>query len=321
MELIPILATLCSSNPNKIDDFKDDEYITRLQREAWFNIIVHGIVPGSTYGGRVSEDLQTLASHTSPLIAANRVEYLESDIELNTVLRRGMNAPNTAEQKRRLMQLLPHHETDVRSLSYPKVIFSLATHLVETSRAASGKCSDILTYFLDPSLNGTAMKNCISAIADEVINVYLRKILAGPLKKSAIPDVAGQLALFFTGCCHRIPRVQQIASMCADRIINRIPSALCQQPSLFALLELLSLMWTSCLEAELDEYGLKAIYSSKLGGVEIELSDDYNFRRTTLDALYKRSKGWLTNVISLAPLDVKGLLQVCSLLILYPYLF
>jgi phosphatidylinositol 4-kinase len=113
----------------------------------------------------------------------------------------------------------------------------------------------------------------------------------------------------FSGCCHRIPRVQQIAVSCADRILNQIPSALCQKSSLFTLLELLTLMWTSCLEAELDEYELKANYASTLGNVAIELSDDYDLRRRTLNNLHKWAKGWVTVVVNIAPLDIKGLLQ------------
>lgn len=69
-------------------------------------------------------------------------------------------------------------------------------------------------------------------------------------------------------------------------------------------------MWTSCLEAELDEYELKANYASARGHVAIELSDDYDLRRSTLDNFYRRARIWVTTVISLAPLDVKGLLQV-----------
>ena len=310
LELIPILAraVLLKTANNGI---KNDEYVGRLQREAWFNIVVHGIIPGSKNGSGVSEDLKTLAMQSDPLVASERLEY-ESEIELNTVLRRGMNAPNTAEQKKRLIQLLPRCETEIRGLSYSRVIFLSAAYLVETSRAACGSCSNMLTYFIDPSLNGSAMEICMSAIVDEAMNVYLRKVLNSPLHKSTAPEVAVQLALMFSGCCHRISQVQQIAHSCADKIVNNIPSALCQKSSLFALLELLTLMWSSCLEAELDEYGTRANYVSQLGNVSIELSDDYNLRRSTLNALHRKAKAWVTVVINLAPLDVKGLLQVGS---------
>jgi phosphatidylinositol 4-kinase len=68
-------------------------------------------------------------------------------------------------------------------------------------------------------------------------------------------------------------------------------------------------MWSSCLEAETDLYDLRTIFSSARGKVTVELSDDYAFRRYTLDNLYKRAKAWLTNTVNIAPSDVKGLLQ------------
>ncbi|KAL9127379.1 MAG: hypothetical protein Q9217_003735 [Psora testacea] len=311
LELLPPLAKLTSNKTEK-DEISDNENVSRLYREAWFNVVVHGILLSSAYGQQCTIDLQVLAMHSKPLIAEDRVDQFESEIELNTVLRRGMNPPHTAEQKKRLIRFLPRCESDVRGLSYPRVVFLTSTYLVETLRAGAGDCRHILTYFLDPSLNGSAMENCMSEIADKVMALYLRRVLDGPSETDSASLVAKQLASMFVGCCHRIPRVQQIAALSADRIVNQLPSSLCQRSSLFALLELLTIMWTSCLEAELDEYELKARYTSARGQVSVELSDDYDLRRNTLNGLYRRARSWVTAVINIAPLDVKGLLQVRS---------
>ena len=308
VELLPPLATLTTSRTGK-ESVSGDETVARLHREAWFNVIVHGITPISSYGQKGDSELRTLAMHSRPLIDEDRADQFESEIELNTVLRRGMNAPHTVEQKKRLILLLPQCESDIRSLSYPKVIFLSAAYLVETLRAGAGDCSHILTYFLDPSLNGSAMENCMGAIAEEVIAIYLKRNITAPHQDNSAPLIAAQLAFMFTGCCHRVPRVQQVAASSADRIISELPSSLCQKSSLFALLELLSIMWMSCLEAELDEYELKANYVSVRGRVSVELSDDYELRRSTLNNFYRRAKKWVAAVINIAPLDVKGLLQ------------
>ena len=310
-ELVSPLAALVSTKTSK-DQFSQNEDIARLYREVWFNIIVHGITPSSKYGKQCLDDLRALAMQSKALIAEERSDQFESEIELNTILRRGMNPPHTTEQKKRLIHLLPRCEPDIRGLSYAKVIFLLAAHLVETLRAEAGDCTHVLTYFLDPSLNGSAMENCMGSIADEVMTLYLRRTLTESFKINSAPLVADQLASMFVGCCHRVLRVQQIATSSADKIINQIPSALCQRSSLFALLELLTIMWTSCLEAELDEYELKANYSSARGKVSVELSDDYDLRRNTLNTFYRRAKTWVSNVINLAPLNVKGLLQASS---------
>ena len=308
VELLPSLATL-TATVDVGDEVKDDENIACLQREAWFNITVHGISPVSSHGQQYVNELRTLAMQSGPLIAEDRADQFESEVELNTILRRGMNAPHTAEQKKRLISCIPQCESDIRGLSYSKVIFLNATYLVETLRAQCGDCSHILTYFLDPSLDGSAMENCMRAIADEVVLIYVRRTLGPPYYNSFATKIAEQLAVMFAGCCNRIPRVQHTAASCANKIICHIPSSLCQKTSLFALLELLSIMWTSCLEADLDEYEVNSHYTSTQGRVSINLSDDYDLRRSTLNNLYKRAKNWTIGVINIAPLDVKGLLQ------------
>lgn len=308
-ELLEPLATLLDGR-DILSDNGYDQDVLRLQKEAWFNMMVHNITPTSKIGQQYVEALRILAVQSRPLIAEDRADQFESEIELNTVLRRGMNPPHTAEQKTRLISLLPKCESDIRALSYPKVIFLQATYLVETLRASSGNCTHILTYFLDPSLNGSAMENCMAAIADEVFKSFLPRTLSRRHGDASAPVIATQLAQMLTGCCHRITRVQQVAYSCADRIISSMPSSLCQKSSLFALLELLSIMWMSCLDSETDEYSWKSYYTSERGNIEIEMSDDFELRKHTLNALHKRARIWVMSVINIAPLDVKGLLQV-----------
>jgi phosphatidylinositol 4-kinase A len=287
-----------------------DENTARLFREAWFNIVVHGITPISKYGQLCIDDLRNFARQSVPLVAEDRTDQFESEIELNTVLRRGMNAPHTAEQKRSLISLLPQCESDIRGLSYPKVLFLSATYHLESLRAETGTCNHILTYFRDPSLDGNAMENCMFAITEGVLTTYLQRALMGRYQDTSASQVAKQLALVLAACCHRIPRVQQVATKCADRIITQVPSSLCQRTSLFALLELLSIMWSSCLEAEIDTYDWKSRFTSARGEVSVEMSDDHELRGNTLSNFHRRAKIWLSRVINIAPLDVKGILQV-----------
>lgn len=310
VELLPPLAVLVSK-VNKESCIFSDPNIRRLYREAWFNIVVHGISPRSSLGQQQANDLRTLAVCSPPLVADDRADNeSESEIELNTILRRGMSPPRAAEQKRHLMAFLPTCETEIRSLSYAKVIFLSAAHMVEILRAEAGDCTSLLPYFIDPSVNGSAMANCMVAIATEVTNVYLKSTLSAHYEVNASPGVASQLALILAGCCHRILRVQQVAASCADKIIMQMPSSLCQKSSLFALLELLTMMWSSCLDGELDEYNWRSTYTSVRGNISVALSDDYGFRKKTLNAFHKRARIWVMTVINIAPLDVKGLLQV-----------
>lgn len=307
-ELLQPLAVFMSANDMAANNWADDEFHAML-RDAWFNIVVHGFNPVTERGKRYADDLRVIAIHSPPLVAEQRGEQVESDIELNTVLRRGMSSDRESQQKKHLAELVSSKASDIKGLSYRKVIFLHTAYLVESLRAESGDCTKVLSYFLEPSMRKGDVSSVMEGITGVVVEKYLRKTLGGVNNTFSAQYAASQLATIFCDCCHRIERVQQAAYACADRIIRDVPSALCRRSSLFALLELLSLMWASCLEAETEMYEPRSTFTSERGNVTVELSDDYTFRKLTLNRLYKAARGWVSTAINLSPADVKGLLQ------------
>lgn len=309
-QLIRPLATLAAANasPDIEDDLGIDGYIT-LQRDAWFNAVVHGFTLTSAFGIKHRADLQVLAQYSRPLVAEDRADHLESDIELNTTLRRGKSQNHVNDFRKYLVEVLPECQGDIRELNYSELVFLTAAFMLENLRAMSGDCTRVLTYFLDPGLRSGSLGNCMVQVAARAVKTYLSRTLEGREHSFSSPYVAQQLALFFSGCCHRISKVQEVAIHCAELIISQVPSALCHKSSLFALLELLSIMWSSCLERETEEYEWQSSFKSEKGQVEVELSDNYSFRRRTLIELHRRAKVWIHRVLNIAPLDIKGLIQ------------
>lgn len=244
-QLLKPLALLLARNSERTDALELEDSIISLQRDAWFNIVVHGFDLLSDLGKEYREELRTLARFSQPLIAEERPSLSESDIELNTVLRRGKSPEHTIDQKRRLGRLLPSCEAETKSLSYQEAVFLSTAYLVEDLRASTGDCTKALAYFLDPKLRSGAVGNCMAAITTAAVRTYLTKTLSGQAHAFSTPYLAQQLATIFSACCHRIARVQQAAAACADVIIRDVPSTLCQKSALFALLELLSMMWYS----------------------------------------------------------------------------
>lgn len=237
-------------------------------------------------------------------------ENLESNLDQMPILKRGMVAQNTLEHKRRLIVMLPANEVDVRTITHARVIFLEATYTLECLRSEGGGYSKVLAYFVESGFKAGEGSNCMIAIANKVSDLYLRKVLTGAnYPQFSAARVAEELAEVFVGCCHRLEKVQAMAAITADRMIAAIPSALSQRSSLFALLELLTLLWISCLDEETDEYTTRSMFTSIKGGVAIELPDSYTFRRKTLNGFKARAKGWVLKVLNVSPLDVKGLLQ------------
>ncbi|KAJ5898628.1 hypothetical protein N7504_008916 [Penicillium tannophilum] len=311
--LLKPLALLISSvkrSPETPDPVLDyDDATLSLFRDAWFNIAIHGITVNSSVFHEYYKELRLLASHSPPLVAEDRMELLESDVELNTVLRRGTGPQRVLEQKRTLISELAGREADVKRLDYPRAVFLNAVLLVETLRASSGDCTKILRYFRDPSLATPEMVVCMNSVAEKTVNCYLSRTLSEEFDDFSAPYLSKQLAAYLVACCHRIERVQSIATICTDKIISQCPSALCEKHSLFALLEILTVMWTSCLQGELDEFEWKPTLVSPMGIVKVDLPDNYALRKVTLDRFLVRARTWVTAVLNIAPLDIKGLLQ------------
>ncbi|OJJ05363.1 hypothetical protein ASPVEDRAFT_55269 [Aspergillus versicolor CBS 583.65] len=308
--LLKPLALLVSSQTEleqRLEHYDQD--VSTLFRDAWFNIAVHGISLNSAVGRNHYEELRLLAKYSPPLVPEDRMDMIESDVELNTVLRRGMGPQRLVAQKKGLVGELPHRELDIKRLNYPKAVFLNAALLLENLRAFSGSCTKPLGYFRDPALATTEMASCMTAIADKVVGCYLKLTLAGRHEDFSIPFLSKELAGFFIACCHRIERIQTVAIMCANKIIQECPSALCEKHSLFAVLELLTVVWRSCLEEELDEFEWRSSFTSHIGHVKVDLPDNYGYRRKTFDVLLERARVWITTVMDIAPLDMKGLLQ------------
>ena len=287
----------------------DDADILGMVRDVWYNVAVHGITLQSRIGQQYYDELRLLAMNAMPLVDDDRAELLESDVEINTVLRRGMNSLHMNEQKKALIAVIPDRQSDIGTLSYQKVVFLNAVFLVESLRASSGSCAEILDYFADPSTQISHMGVCLGSIAHKVIERYTQKAVAAKEEDFSASYVSRQLARILSGCCHRSSKMQEVARAAANHIIMFAPSALCQKSALFALLELLSLMWSSCLDGDTDEYEWRPLLTSTRGKITIELSDDYAFRRRTLHNLLSDARKWVAMVMGVAPLDVKGLLQ------------
>jgi len=308
-QVLKPLAILVSREPNIEASFEDPALLSNLSRDAWFNLVAHDYTWNSETTRRFYWELETLAMHTPSLIDKDKADARESGIELNTVLKRNMNPAHATQQKATLIKAFPTSESEIKGLDYAEVTFLNAAHLIAVLRASTGDCTRTVEYFFDTKFKSGGLSTVLNSIAINGVDVYLSRTRTGHLQSFAAPQLANQLVVFLEGCCHRIAKVQQVAIHAVDRIVNSVPSALCQRTSLFAMLELLSLLWTSCLDAETDEYEWKSTYSSDKGNVTIQLSDDFNFRRQTLNTFHKRCKLWVSKVNEIAPLDIKGLLQ------------
>ncbi|KAG9568485.1 phosphatidylinositol 3, partial [Aureobasidium melanogenum] len=235
-QVLPPLAALAALMPYENTQFEDPEMVSALSRDAWFNLIAHDFTLTSSFAKKHQQELQTLAWYTPSLIDSNKADTQESGIDLNTVLRRGMTPQHAVQLKSQLITALPAHESDIKNLNYAELTFLNAAHLVAVLRAQSGDCTRTLEYFVDPKFKSGALSNCLLGVALSAVDTYLALTMTGRSQTFSAVNLAQQLARLLQSCCHRIDKVQQVATLAADRIIDQVPSSLCQRTSLFALL-------------------------------------------------------------------------------------
>lgn len=65
-QMLKPLATLLARNAERADSIELDDSIVNLQRDAWFNIVVHGFDTNSDLGRQYIEELRTLARFSKP---------------------------------------------------------------------------------------------------------------------------------------------------------------------------------------------------------------------------------------------------------------
>lgn len=285
-----------------------DQEINTLFRNAWFNLVVHGFSKNSEKTAHYKKELEIIARSTPPLVSEVSSNKIESELELNTVLQRGSSHHNVNNQKEIMESLTSSHIFDFRTIQYPKLMFLSAAVLLESLRANTGNCSKALLYFGDPGLRSGETRRYMTYITMDVVKEYILNVIKGGIPQFSIDKVAAQLKEMLVLCCHRVKSIQSVAFECCDTLITAVPSALCQKVSLFALLDLLTLLWSSCLDAETDEYEPRDLFHAKNSGITLELSDSYDHRRESLNRLLQKAREWVKFSLESMSYDIKNLL-------------
>ncbi|CAK9437233.1 uncharacterized protein LODBEIA_P16110 [Lodderomyces beijingensis] len=276
-----------------------------LFKNIWFNMVVHGYTITSKNTKMFKHELERIAYNSPPLASELSWDRTETSIELNTVLRRGSSNHNIKDHRTFLGDIFEVH----RTLSYPKLMFLSATVLIETLRVRSGDCSKIFLYFTDPSVKISGTDKYLGSIAFQIIKEYVALITTGANKQFAADHIAGQLTKILTMFTHAIPEMQDASIQCADLLINKVPSSLCHKKSLFALFDLLTLLFQSIADADVHEYEPTTTFRARCTGIRIELSDDYKWRCSTFNRFHEKSKHWVNLLLNKSNIDTKSLIQ------------
>lgn len=286
-------------------DIRDTKTIN-LFRNIWFNMVVHGYSTDSRNVKQYAHELERIAYNTPPLASELSWDRTETSLELNTVLRRGSSNHNVKDHR----TILNETFEVPRTLSYSKLMFLSATTLVESFRVKTGDCSKILYYYSDPSVKTSGVDKFIGYLSFKIIKDYIRFVGFGANKNFSSDNISEQLTVLLALCCHRLEDLQDAAIQCCDLLINKEPSSLCHQKPLFAIFDLLSLLFDSVVDADENQYEPTILYTAKVTGIHLLLSDNYKWRNDTFKRFSEKAKHWVKFVLIKSHVDVKSLIQM-----------
>jgi phosphatidylinositol 4-kinase len=304
--LLPLDAILNHRNFNPHHD--PSPALVALFRNMWFICVVLGI-PGTLTDWHVAA-LDRIALKTPALILESASDYVSSDLEYNSILRKEFSDVVLSKRRSALSALIPALAADIRSLSLPQVTLLQTIFEVENRRSKLGRPSYLLAYFSNDSLNESELAKPLGAIATKIIANFRDEVWRLSLSHRLDPHLSIELQRLLVGCTHRFKKVRDVSFAYLSQLLGTFPSLMCSADMVFALLEVLTIMRNSCEEEYTDEYSPIYEHRSEKIDLRLELSDSFTVRNEITTQLYGYARTWLTSAISRAPIEVQTILQV-----------
>ncbi|KAL7310917.1 Phosphatidylinositol 4-kinase stt4 [Mucor circinelloides] len=308
-KLLPVIRTLLEHD-NFSPHLNPSEDTVSLFRNTWFHCILFGFVTETIWIREWHESMLFIAKKTPPLVIESATNYLESDLEYNSVLR-GANTSDRdiGSMRQKLTALLPALAYDTKNFSFAQVVFALSVYHIEMMRSKAGDCSYILRYFMNDGVSNSTMSNCLETIADRVVSAYIKDASYKAAFQNLDSELRTQMTNLLKLCCHRLRKVHSLAVKISERIVTTFPQVFAEKSLITLLLELVQLLWLSCEAEYRDEYYPTFQFTSPRVGVTIELGDSFTYRKDICSHMYENGKKWLQISMDRAPMEINGLLQ------------
>ncbi|KAI8996972.1 hypothetical protein BDB01DRAFT_769342 [Pilobolus umbonatus] len=307
--LLPVISALLEHdnfNPHLVSH----EETVSLFRNLWFLCVLFGFVTESMWIREWHSAMLQIAKKTTILVTENATNYLETDLEHNSVLRgSSLSDEGLNLLRQKLTNFLPSLAYDIKNYSFAQVVFALSVYHIEMMRSRMGDCSYILRYFMNGGVETSSLSNCLETLADRVCTGFIKDSSTKALSQNLEANLRTQAGILLKMCCHKRKKVHLIAIKSIDNIVVSFSQLFTDKKLITLLLELVQLSWLSCEAEYRDEYSPVFYFKSERLNVTIELGDSYTYRKELCTRLYENAKKWLGISIARAPTEVSGYLH------------
>ncbi|KAJ1653571.1 phosphatidylinositol-4- kinase [Dispira simplex] len=288
---------------------KPNQETVSLMRNVWFHLVLNGCLVDPSWIAQYNDALVIMAAKSPVLVHESAINYLETDLEYNSVLRRGYSEHTLSSLRQTLASYLPDHTSTIRGLSFAQTTFLLAIWYSETTRGRVGNCTQVLRYFENAGVTTSKLVTLIEAIAGKTLQEYIQQRRYQRTSVVVNEQMKFQLRALLISSCSRLERVSRLSRTFVRTILLHYPQALLDKQLLFTLLELVQLVWESC-QAEIeDEFYPVYSFTSLPLGITVQLPDSMTYRKTLLASYTMAARDWLMLATRSAPLEMEGLLQ------------
>ncbi|WFD42423.1 1-phosphatidylinositol 4-kinase [Malassezia psittaci] len=275
-----------------------------LFRNLWAAIGTSGVAIPLTPTMPPNEPLSVIALKTPILIPASVINYIEEDIEYNSMLKQEVNAAGSDSVRRSLVPYLGARMFEGGKVSQAKLVFLQAVLEVEWRRSVAGRPSWMLFYFAHHGLAASSLAAPLQTIAERVFSSFLIHVSRCTEAHSVGPHIYQELQNLLVAACHNSQLVRQTAHAYLERLATGFPELFARPEVVVTMLELLSLLAKSC-DGEMESVYLPEYYfSSSLANVKLVLTDSYIERKQILTQFYAISRSILARVHSEMPQEL-----------------
>ncbi|KAJ1676289.1 phosphatidylinositol-4- kinase, partial [Spiromyces aspiralis] len=136
MELyLPIIDVVLRSPAFEPQGRSSDDTVS-LFRNFWFLMIVRGYVSHPDCISKFDSIYTHIAVATPMLVLSSSTNYLEAEIDTNTVIKQvAQDASQHNLLRQKLLSIVPAQGALIKSLGIPQIVFLLAIYYIETARA------------------------------------------------------------------------------------------------------------------------------------------------------------------------------------------
>lgn len=259
--LLPIAEVL--SHRDYHPDINPSQECVALFRNFWLLCVVFNLSGSrSQLSEHEASALATIAEKTPCLVLEKANDFVGSELEYNTILRKDFAHSIHSKLRSMLTEVVPSKfQSDIRGMSTPQLAFLLAINDLEEMRTLRYRPSTILQYFCNDSINRSVLVTPLTGIAIRLTNVFLKQLSMQVVEHNMPNTVPEQVCKILIACTHRMRKVREVALAYASSILKTFTALLCDRRVVFTLLEILTLMRRSCEMQYTDEvsFGNRAV--------------------------------------------------------------